>query len=269
MTLIHRQPNMQFEGVPGHWCNNIEFGAFFLAGSTGTPAVEPFLNQVLAQAKAKLPPQHRHLEDDIDNFVKQETEHYKIHNAYNAEIFKSYPFLREGYEAKRADYRQFLASKSHKFNCAYSAAFETLALSLAVFLFEETDEYLEGADERTLNMWKWHLAEEYEHRSVCHKVYQAIYGDYFYRVKSIIFAYRHLGGHNKRIYQQIMEHERADMTPAERKLSLERERKFRRKLIAFQLPKVLKLFTPRYDPSPAKVPAGAQAILDHYALASM
>lgn len=265
MTLVHRRPLMDFTGVPAHWCKSLEFGAFWVAGSTGTPAVEPYLNQVLAQAKPMLKPRDQHLKADIDLFIKQETEHYKIHNAYNAELNKTYPFLIDGYNAKRADYKRFLATKSHKFNCAYSAAFETMALSLAVFMFDHADEYLEGCDQRTLNMWKWHLGEEYEHRAVCHEVYGAVYGDYFTRVRMILFAYRHLGGHNKRIYAQIMAQERAAMRAAEVAESLRREREMFRKLKAFQLPRLLKLMIPAYNPGAATAPRGVQQVLDAYA----
>lgn len=267
MTLVHRKPAMEFTGVPAHWCKNIEFSAFWIAGSTGTPAVEPYLNQVLAEAKPMLKEKDRHLKKDIDLFIKQETEHYKIHNSYNAELNKYYPFLLDGYKAKRNDYQYFLKNRSHKFNCAYSAAFETMALSLAFFMFEESGSYLEGCDQRTLNMWQWHLAEEYEHRSVCQDVYSAVYGDYFTRVKMVLFAYRHLGGHNQRIYAQIMAQERAKMSPQQVAESIQREKALWNKLKAFQIPRLLKLMVPGYNPGKSRAPQGVQRVLDAFAVA--
>lgn len=265
MALVHRRPAMDFSGVPAHWCNHLEFGLFWVAGSTGAPAAEPYLNQVLAQAKPMLGPRHQHLKPEIDLFIKQETEHFKIHNAYNAELSKTYPTLMDGYNAKRADYREFLATKSHKFNCAYSAAFETMALSLAMFLFEECDDYLEGCDQRTLDMWKWHLGEEYEHRAVCHDVYCAVYGDYFTRARMILYAYKHLGGHNRRIYAQLIAQERARMSAAEVAESIEREKAMFKKLKAFQLPRLMKLFVPGYNPGASRAPRGVQQVLDAFA----
>src|SRR5690606_8595778 len=153
----------------------------FTAGSSGAPAVEPYLNRVLADSKRLLPEKYKHLAPEIDLFIKQETTHYQIHRKYNEQIYKTYPFLRAMEKAKAADYQRFLATKSHRFNLGYSAAFETLALSMALFLFDKADDLLEDADPRTVALWKWHLGEEYEHRAVCHDVYNAIYGDYFYR----------------------------------------------------------------------------------------
>lgn len=263
--LVHRQPNIDFKGVPARWTRNIEFAALFTAGSAGAPAVEPYLNQVMAQAKPMLAEKDRHLATEIDLFIKQETTHYKVHNAYNVELRKTYPFLKQAEEAKRADYRDFLANRSHKFNCAYAAAFETLALSMALFLFEEADEFVADADPRTLAMWRWHLGEEYEHRSVCHDVYRAIYGDWFFRAKMVIFTYRHLGMHNKRIMGELLKQERAGMTAGELGESLARQRYFMKRFKAFHLRKMIRLLLPYYDPAKAKAPRGLDAALDPYA----
>lgn len=48
-------------------------------------------------------------------------------------------------------------------------------------------------------MWRWHLAEEFEHRTVCSDVYHQLSGmnpvfTYFYRLYGYIFALIHLGG---------------------------------------------------------------------------
>jgi predicted metal-dependent hydrolase len=263
--LVHRQPNIDFAGVPPRWTRNIEFASLFTAGSAGAPAVEPYLNQVMAAAKPMLKPKDRHLADEIDLFIKQETTHYKVHNAYNAEIRKEYPFLKAAEAAKRADYKEFLASKSHKFNCAYAAAFETLALSMALFLFEKADDLIADADPRTLAMWRWHLGEEYEHRSVCHDVYCAIYGDYFFRAKMVIFTYRHLAAHNRRIMGQLLQQERAGMTLEELEQSMARQQDFMKRFKAFHLPRIGKLLLPGYNPGKAQAPKGLESALAAFA----
>lgn len=263
--LVHRQPNIDFAGVPARWTRNIEFASLFTAGSAGAPAVEPYLNQIMAQAKPMLKPKDRHLAPEIDLFIKQETTHYKVHNAYNAEIRKTYPFLKEAEEAKRADYKAFLATRSHKFNCAYAAAFETLALSMALFLFEEADDLIADADPRTIAMWRWHLGEEYEHRSVCHDVYCAIYGDWFFRAKMVIFTYRHLAAHNRRIMGALLQQERAAMTPEELERSLARQQDFMKRFRAFHLRRIVRLLMPGYNPGKARAPQGLEAALDLYA----
>jgi predicted metal-dependent hydrolase len=263
-VLKHRKPNFDFSGVPAQWSRNLEFAHTFTAGSTGAPAVEPYLNRVLADSKRLLPEKYKHLEREIDLFIKQETAHYQIHRKYNEQIYKAYPFLRGMEKAKADDYARFLATKSHRFNLAYSAAFETLALSMALFLFGKADDLLEGADTRTLELWKWHLAEEYEHRAVCYDVYNAVYGDYFYRCYVVIFAFLHLAKHNKKAVAALLAEDRKKMSPAEVEESIKRHKAFRRRFMGFHLPRILKLLTPWYNPSKVPPPPGLEATLAQY-----
>jgi hypothetical protein len=57
---------------------------------------------------------------------------------------------------------------------------------------------LGDADPRPVLLWRWHLAEEYEHRSVAHDVLKALYGRnpitfYWLRVAGFVRAARHIG----------------------------------------------------------------------------
>jgi len=260
--LKHRQPDFSFEGVPVLWSPCPEFALFFVAGSTGAPAVEPYLNRVMAQAKPLL--KDEDLRRDVETFIKQETAHFQIHNAYNDEIARHFPFVKEAEQAKRKDYQAFLASRSHKFNCGYSAGFETLALSMALFLFTQSDEMLEGADPRTVALWKWHLGEEYEHRAVCHEVYNDIYGDYFHRSYMVIWAFLHLARHNRKILGRLLADLRKDMSRAEVAASVRREKAFKRRFMAFHLRHVARLLVPGYCPRKVAPPRGLPEFLARY-----
>ena len=262
IKLQHRQPDLDFDGVPALWSPVPEFALFFVAGSTGAPAVEPYLNRVMAQAKPML--KDPELQKDAEIFIKQETAHFQIHNKYNAEMARHFPFIVEAEAAKRKDYQGFLATRSHKFNCGYSAGFETLALSMALFLFEEADDMLEGADPRTVALWKWHLGEEYEHRAVCHEVYNSIYGDYFHRSYMVLWAFLHLAGHNKRIMARLLTEYRKDLSPAEVKQSIRREKAFKRRFMVFHLKHMLQLLTPGYSPRRVLAPRGLDEVLARY-----
>lgn len=264
MALKHRRPDFDFTGVPARWSKHLEFAHTFTAGSSGAPAVEPYLNRVLADSKRMLPERHKQLGPEIDLFIKQETTHYQIHRKYNEEIYKHYPFLRDMEKAKAADYQRFLATKSHRFNLAYSAAFETLALSMSLFLFDKADDLLEDADPRTVALWKWHLGEEYEHRSVCYDVYNAIYGDYFFRFYVVIYSFLHLAGHNKKIVAALLEEDRKTMSPDEVQESIKRHKAFRGRFMRFHIPRILALLMPRYDPQKAPPPKGLAAELAQY-----
>lgn len=262
--LVHRTPRFDFAGVPARWTGHIEFGAMFIAGSTGAPAVEPYLNQVMMQARPMLRHRDRHLAEEIDLFVKQETTHYKVHRKYNDELANTYGFLKQAEEDKARDYKDFLKTKSHKFNCAYAAAFETLALSMAIFLFEGADDFLEDADARTLEMWRWHLGEEYEHRSVCHDVYCAIYPDWLFRARMVIFTYRHLAAHNKRIMGRILAQERSTMIPEEVAASEKRLQDFSRRFKRFHMRRIFRLLMPGYSPTGVRPPRGLDQALRRF-----
>src|SRR3546814_7755941 len=70
-------------------------------------------------------------------------------------------------------------------------------------------------------MWRWHLAEEFEHRTVCFDVYEELSGlnpvsRYFYRLYGYFYAIIHLGRFQSMVAKKLIEHDRATMTPEER-----------------------------------------------------
>lgn len=121
-----RKPGLKFEDALPHWCPNAEFAQITNAGSLSLPYVETYLNRVMLRAKDVLiGPRHARLRDDIDLFVKQESNHYRQHRLFNQKVEEA------GYDAVKpigaklqADYDSFLATKSLRFNTAYCEGFE-------------------------------------------------------------------------------------------------------------------------------------------------
>ena len=65
---------------------------------------------------------------------------------------------------------------------AYCEGFECLGIiQTEFFFFERIPDPLAGADARLVKLWGWHLAEEFEHRTVCFDVHYALGGGYFAR----------------------------------------------------------------------------------------
>jgi predicted metal-dependent hydrolase len=264
-----RKPGLQFEDALPHWCPNAEFAQITNAGSLSLPYVETYLNRVMLRAKAVLAgPRHARLRADIDLFVKQESNHYRQHRLFNQKIEEA------GYDAVKpigarlqADYDSFLATRSLRFNTAYCEGFESLGIIQAEFFFAHIDDLLAGADPRVVALWKWHLAEEYEHRSVCFDVHKAVFGgplSYFSRLGGFFLAVSHLSKFGQDVSDALLAFDRARMSPAEREASIQSEKTYRRRFSRFALPRLAKVLSPFYNPLTRPAPLGAESFLLQY-----
>jgi hypothetical protein len=92
-----------------------------------------------------------------------------------------------------ASYDRLTATKPLAWRLAYTAVIEnTFTPYFKVFLDHE-DKLFEPGDERVASLFLWHFVEEIEHRSSALMVYDAVHGDFPYRVKTIGAVVRHLG----------------------------------------------------------------------------
>jgi predicted metal-dependent hydrolase len=263
-----RKPGLAFQDALPHWCPNAEFAQITNAGSLSLPFVETYLNRVMLRAKETLTSEHHaKLRDDIDLFVKQESNHYRQHRLFNQKIEEA------GYDAVKpigaqlgADYDEFLKTRSLRFNAAYCEGFESLGIIQAEFFFEQADDMLSGADPRIVALWKWHLAEEYEHRSVCFEVHKAVAGRFSYvsRLSGFFRAVKHLSKFGEDVSDALLAFDRARMTPEQREASMVSEKLYRKRFGRFALPRLLKVLSPFYDPIRYREPKGATAFLLQY-----
>jgi predicted metal-dependent hydrolase len=231
--------------------------------------IEPYLIKVLRRAKEQLGDGHPALVADIEIFNRQEAQHYKQHAAFNRVIRASgYEGMLEYEQAYDADYQRFLTERSLKFNLAYCEGFEALGSAAAPFFLDDIDDLLDDADPAVVELWSWHLAEEFEHRTVCHEVYKALYGRgvraYLYRVWAFLYATRHIGGHTSRLNEYLLATDRADMTEAELAESRRRAKAYEKRRIRKTIPRLLKVLSPTYDPGKLPPPRRLDKYLDAY-----
>jgi predicted metal-dependent hydrolase len=274
MTLTVRYPKIDYSKVPAHWARNIAFAQDRNSASLLPTPVEPWLIKVLQSVIDKLPEGDPKLREDVLGFIGQESQHYRQHNLFNkAMIAQGYPRLPEFERALADELAAFLKTRSPKFLFAYADGFESLGAVSGGIWFEKSDGMLAGADPSAVALWKWHIAEEFEHREICFKVYHALFGrglwnavvnGYFYRVYGFIFAILHLKGHSSRIFEYLLETDRQTMTEAE-KQKLEADLKefaaFQRKHFLTQL---LKNFLPWYNPGRKRMPRGLMDYLKQF-----
>jgi len=265
-----RQPNLDFSGVRAHWTANVELAQHFNANSMVPAYIEPYLIKVMRRAKERLPPGDEELHRDLDVFIRQEAQHYKLHQAFNRALREDgYEGMLEYEKAYEADYERFLAKRSLRFNVAYCEGFEAIGAAGAKFWVEDAERVLRDADPRVVELWKWHLAEEYEHRTVCSRVFHALYGKgptkgYVTRVLGFLYALRHIRGHTRRLTSYLLAKDREAMGPDEAQRSLEREQRFWKSRRPAERALVRAVVSPSYDPAAIPAPKGIDAFLAQY-----
>ena len=265
-----RFPKWDFSKVRAHWAPNHEFAQMQNAASIVPAYIEPYLVKVMQQAQLALPARHEKLHRDLAIFIKQEMQHCRQHLAFNkalrAQGYEGLLAIEQDYER---DYDDFLARKSLRFNCAYSEGFEALSSIAVTAYFEQYDEFLEGADPDSADLWRWHLAEEFEHREVAHEVYHTLFGRgpvaWAYRVWAFFIAVRHIRSYVARAENYLLSVDRAGMSPEE--LEASRARQARVKAVTASRAKehLKTILSPFYKPARRAAPAGLQEVLDRFA----
>lgn len=265
-----RFPKWDFSRVRAHWSPHHEFAQMQNAASTVPAYIEPYLVKVMQKAQEALPARHEKLHKDLAIFIKQEMQHCRQHLAFNkalrADGYDGMLPLEQEYEA---DYERFLKEKSLRFNVAYSEGFEAVSSVAVDNFFEEFDEFLEGADPEAVELWKWHLAEEFEHREVAHDVYHALFGRgpfaYLYRIYGFIYAVKHIRTHVRRVQTYLLEKDREGMTAEERAASIARQQRVQDVTSRHAKAHLRRILSPFYKPALRTPPAGLAEVLERYA----
>ncbi|WP_211440673.1 metal-dependent hydrolase [Collimonas humicola] len=119
------------------------------------------------------------------DFIAQESIHSSVHRKYNDHL--KHQGLRNWLEL-RAKRRMEWGGKGTPINqLASSVAYEYLTANLSSSLLC-TPRLLEGADARLANVWRWHSAEELEHRHFVLDLYEAAGGGYVRRLLWYVWA---------------------------------------------------------------------------------
>jgi len=266
--MIPRYPKMDFTELPPHWSRNRELAQHYNAASIVPSYIEPYLVRVMLKALPLVKARRPQLARDIEIFNKQEVEHCKRHNAFNKVLRESgYPGLATFEKQLADDYAGFLARRSLRFNLAYSEGFEAMGSSNAETFFQVLPLLERSADPRALELWKWHLAEEFEHRHVCFDVYRTLFGrgpfrGYFYRCYGYLWAYRHLTRFMDAVADHLIAVDRENMTPEQVSKSVERVAAHRKMTRKRDFRQILSVLSPFYDPSRKQPTEAMRSYLD-------
>jgi predicted metal-dependent hydrolase len=267
-----RRPHFDLVGVSPHWAPNHEFAHHVNASGIIPSAVEPFLIKVFRRAKAQLDPvADAQLISDIDIFNRQEAQHYKSHELFNEIVASNgYPEIRLHDERLKAEYDEMSRTRSLEWLLGYCEGFESLASSGAeMWVDAGWGEYLDGADPQVVNVWTWHLAEEFEHRMVAYDLYHRLATGsleevHQKRVELFQYAVDHIRSHTAALRSYLLEVDRAAMTDAEREASIAREQAVDDHFAAGYAG-VLRVLEPTYTPAALPVPVQLERVLSSFA----
>lgn len=129
------------------------------------------------------------LRREIRAFCGQEGVHTREHETYNAWLASHGHDI----EALERGVAQLLGVPKHAgrlepvFSLAVTMALEHWTALLAHFVLED-ERVLKGADPTMAGLWRWHSAEECEHKAVAFDVYERVGGTYALRVFAQLVA---------------------------------------------------------------------------------
>jgi predicted metal-dependent hydrolase len=141
----------------------VEATAIYNALSTTFPAGEAFFVESVRAFRAGVPPK---LAEEIKGFTTQEAIHSREHDAFNRRAAEA------GYDLSKleAQVEKRLAVTRGKppiVSLGATMALEHFTAILAHQLLADP-RHLQGADEQTAALWRWHAAEEIEHKGVAY-----------------------------------------------------------------------------------------------------
>lgn len=185
-TLHVRDLRFTMADVPRHWLGGRRSVTTFLDNlSVFFPVGERFF---VAAVRAH----EGHVKDDelrsaVNAFCGQEGVHGREHIRYNAML------RRQGYPVEAMEgrvvriLRVAKAALSPRKQLAVTCALEHFTALMAQLILAHP-EVLEGAHPEMARLWRWHAAEENEHRAVAFDVFRAAGGTYGERVGTMILA---------------------------------------------------------------------------------
>lgn len=269
-----RYPKFDFSQTVPHWCDNPEQAQTINAGNIIPAYIEPFLIKVMRIAKAKLDPEmDAQLIADIDIFNQQEAQHMKVHTEMMKLVRENgYPGMKPIEEAYAADYARFLEEKPLEWLLAYCEGFEAFGSNTAeAWLDGRMEGNIEGADRTVVEMFRWHLAEEYEHRTVCYRVFHRLANSggpirtYFRRLRGLYISATHMMGYAKQLENYLIETDQKDMSPEQLSASKARLKKAKKVQPVPTFAGFLRVLSPWYDPAKTPAPKNLNMVLTAYA----
>ena len=178
------------DGFDRHWFGGDAFlSQYHNALSMSFPVGEQSFIDAVRDCAKLLPrtPEHASLHEAAAQFIGQEATHRHIHALYNAQLEKQGLVNRwQHWATARIDFGK-KRGVGPRHLLAVTAAYEHLTAVLADYMLRHGDA-LGEADPKMQTLWRWHAAEETEHRAVAYDLYNALGGNHAWRVRWYVYA---------------------------------------------------------------------------------
>lgn len=181
------------QGFARHWHGSDAFlSQYYNALSMSFPVGEQSFIDAVKGGLALLDDKPDTLENtrlrlDAAQFIGQEATHRHIHGLYNAQLEKQGLVNRwQDWATRRIDY-----GRKHNINARHLLAITAAYEHCTAVFADGTLRYgswFDAADPRMATVWRWHAAEETEHRAVAFDLYQATGGNYAWRVRWYLYV---------------------------------------------------------------------------------
>ena len=134
------------------------------------------------------------LRERADRFYRQEAQHYQRHIDFNKVVLAhGYPGLGARIEALRRDLDAFLGSASDQYCVGYVEGFESYTTQFALKMIESGLYDHRRTQPAFGSLFKWHMLEEIEHRTVAFDLYRHLYGrGYWHRARMCWLTQAHM-----------------------------------------------------------------------------
>lgn len=174
-TLTVRAPGFAFDGDLRLAWHPTMPELSFAANSISLlmPYVEPYIAK---SVRAVLPQLDEPLRTRTDAYVRQELAHHVEHRRFNDVLAEQCPSIRGLERWMHRTFRWLGRSRSGRFNVAVAAGSEAIAFGIARWVDANVSTLFDGADPSAARLYLWHLAEEVEHKSAAHDVFEATDG---------------------------------------------------------------------------------------------
>lgn len=192
-TLRVRKPPFTFDvdATPFAWQpDNPDFAELCNAISFAAPAFERYIVQVVQLAGPRLA--GTPMQQEAEDFLRQEAQHARMHRRHAAALVKQYPGLRSTQTRIEDSYTHLIENESLEFNLAYLTDVEATFTPFFGMLLNNHDVLFRAGAEHISSLFVWHFMEEIEHRSSAFGIYETAVGKPWNRVRHMPKVWRHI-----------------------------------------------------------------------------